>query len=76
MEPQTIELPLKVGSRVTLLKNIDMDDDGGGAADVVYEATVEQYVPETALLRMSDGTGRAEFLELVEEADGYEVLTE
>ena len=73
MEPQTIPVPLKVGSRVVLYGDVDLEDEGA-AIDITYEATVEQHVPETALIRMSDGTGRAELLRLIEEADGFEVI--
>lgn len=74
MKEQTIELPLEPGSRVVLYESVDMDEEGGYIADVLYEGHVEQYVPETGLLKLSDGIGRIEFLELVEEADGYEVI--
>lgn len=72
---QTIELPLRVGSRVTLWKTSE-DDDEFLKYDPLYEGYVEQYVPETGKLRMSGGIGLDEFHQLVEEADGYEVIEE
>lgn len=76
MKQPKIEVPLKVGSRVALLEDIDVDEHDGYAASIMYEATVEQYVPETRLLRMSDGTQLAEFMELLEKADGIEIIQE
>ena len=76
MKQPTIDVPLKVGSRVVLTEDIDVDEEGGHTASIIYEATVEQYVPETALLRMSDGTQLAEFRELLEEAEGIEIIRE
>lgn len=76
MSQPTIDVPLKVGSRVALLEDTDIDEGGGYAASVMYEATVERYVPETLLLEMSDGTGLAEFKEMLEEADGVEIVHE
>jgi len=73
MEPQIIPVPLEVGSRVVLYGDVDLEEEGA-AIDITYEATVEQYVPETRLIRMSDGTGRAELLRLFDEASGFEVI--
>lgn len=73
---QTIEVPLMVGSRVTIYEDVDMDEDGGFAATPVYEATVEQYVEGTGKLVMSDGTGLAELRELLDEYDSVQVMRE
>lgn len=73
MEKQTTPIPLKVGSRVVLYGDVELEEQGA-AIDISYEATVEQYVPETGLLRMSDGTGRAELLRLIQSADGLEII--
>ncbi len=74
MKQPTIDVPLKVGSRVVLTEDIDVDEEGGHTASIIYESTVEQHVPETNLLKMSDGTELAEFRELLEEADGVEII--
>lgn len=70
---QRIELPLKVGSRILLYSDVDIGNGGSTASTVMYEGIVEQYVPETGKLEMSDGTGRSELLSLIDEAVGYEV---
>ena len=64
MEPQTVEVPLEVGSTVRLFIE----------PDIVYEETVEQHVPETRLIRMSDGTGRADLLHLIDNAKEVEIV--
>ena len=64
MEPQTIDVPLEVGSTIRLFIE----------AGVVYEETVEQHVPETGLIRMSDGTGRADLLRLIDDATEVEIV--
>lgn len=76
---QRIELPLRVGSRVVLLEESMVEKrDGeivGGSSSHLFEDYVEQYVPETGLLRFEDSDiGRAEFLDLVDEAAGYKVV--
>jgi len=68
-------MPLPAGSWVELYENVDMDNQKGATANVIFEGTVAQYVPETALLRFEENdVGRAEFLNLLEQADGYEVF--
>ena len=64
MEPQTIEVPLEVGSTIRLYIE----------PDILYEETVEQHVPETGLIRMSDGTGRADLLDLIDDATEVEIV--
>lgn len=64
MEPQTIEVPLEVGSTVRLFIE----------PDIVYEETVEQHVPDTGLIRMSDGTGRAKLLRLLDNCEHFEIV--
>ena len=64
MEPQTIEVPLEVGSTIRLYIE----------SDILYEETVEQHVPETGLIRMSDGTGRADLLDLIDDATEVEIV--
>lgn len=62
---QTLPIPVKVGDRVTLFEH----------ADVLFEDEIAQFVPDTGLLRFEDSdVGRAEFLELLDEADGYQVV--
>jgi hypothetical protein len=72
---QTIGVPLKVGSRVTLFQDPDIDEEEGLAAVVSFEDYVAQYVPETGLLRFENSDiGRAEFISMVDEADGIEII--
>lgn len=72
---QHISVPLRVGSRVTLYEDVDIDSDEGLAASVVFEDYVAQYVPDTALLRFENSeVGRAEFIQMMEDADGVEIV--
>ena len=75
---QTIGVPLTVGSRVTLLEDVDINDDTKGSAALVsFEDYVAQYVPQTGKLRFEDSDiGNAEFLSMMKAADGVEVLKE
>ena len=74
---QTIQVPLEVGSRVTLYTDVDIDADEGLVASVSFEDYVAQYVPDTALLRFENSdVGRAEFIQMMEEADGVEIVKE
>lgn len=74
---QQISVPLQVGSRVVLYEDVDIDSDGGLAAGILFEDHVEQYVPSTALLRFEESDiGRAEFIDLVNKAEGIEILKE
>lgn len=70
---QEIRLPLKAGSYVVLLRDTEVSAEGVKATQF-FQDQVDQYVPETGLLRFegSDIT-LSEFRELVEHADGYEV---
>lgn len=75
MFEQQISVPLLVGSRVVLHEDVDMDSEGGYAAGIMFEDVVAQYVPDTGLLRFEDSdVGKAEFEELLEEAEGIEIL--
>ena len=75
---QTIGVPLTVGSRVTLLEDVDINDDTKGSAALVsFEDYVAQYVPQTGKLRFEDSDiGNAEFLSMMKAAYGVEVLKE
>lgn len=75
---QTITVPLPVGSRVTLLEDVEIEDEAeGSTASIFFEDYLEQYVPETGLLRFENGdVGRAEFIKMMKEADGVEILKE
>lgn len=71
---QEISVPLEVGDRVTLFDEVD-EDEGGFAAGTMFEDTVEQYVPQTGLLRFEDSDiGRAEFKELLDKAEGIQII--
>lgn len=73
---QTIDVPLPVGSRVTLLEGVDIDSQEGSSGTVLFEGYVEQYIPETGLLSFEDNdTGRSEFNKLVGEADTIEIIS-
>ena len=75
MSDQTIEAPLKPGAWVELYEDVDMDSDNGATASLIFEGTVDQYFPETGLLSFEENdVGRAEFQQMLEEADGYEVF--
>ena len=74
-ELQRIEFPFPVGSWVELYEDVSLGPEKGVTASVIFEGTVAQHVPETGLLRFEENeVGRAEFLRLLEKADGYEVL--
>lgn len=75
---QTIGVPLKTGSRVTLMKDVDIEDDGtGSTASIMFEDYVERYVPETGLLRFSESDiGRAAFEDMLRDANGIEIMEE
>lgn len=65
---QTIDVPLKVGSRVTLIRY------GGHTEYIMFEDVVKQYVPDTGLLRFERSDyGRAKFIEMLQESDGVEI---
>lgn len=73
---QTIEVPLKVGSRVSVLKDIDLEIDGYMATPV-FEDTVVQYIPQTGKLVFDESDiGLPEFKELLEEYDSVEIVRE
>lgn len=72
---QTINVPLNVGSFVELYEDVDMDEEKGMSAGILFEGTVAQYVPETGLLRFEENdVGRAEFLRLLDACEGYQVI--
>lgn len=77
-ETQKIDVPLKVGSRVTLMENVSIEDgEEGSTASITFEDYVEQYVPQTGLLSFENSDiGRGEFIEMAEDADGVEILKE
>lgn len=76
MKTQTIDIPLPVGSRVTLLTDVEIEDDSSGSiGTILFEGKVEQYVPQTGKLSFEEkDIGQAAFLDLLEEADGIEIL--
>lgn len=75
MTEQTIEVPLRVGSQVSILYDVDIDSEGGFMASTAFEDTVTQYVPETNKLSFEESDiGYAEFQELLEEYDSVQVV--
>lgn len=76
MIDQVISVQLRVGSRVSILTDVRMDD-GGFAASTVFEDTVVRYVPESNLLRFEDSDiGYAEFVDLLDEHDSVQIVRE
>jgi hypothetical protein len=72
---QEITVSLPPGSRVVLFDDIDIDTRGGMAADAVFSDYVAQHSPGTGLLRFQESNiGRAEFLDMLDEASGIEIL--
>lgn len=77
MTEQTIPIQLRVGSQVAVFDDVNIDQEGGFMASTVFEDVVEQYVPQTGLLRFEDSDiGLAEFKELLEEHDSVQVVRE
>lgn len=75
MREQTIEIPLKTGSIVTIFDDVDMDEEWGFMADTVFEDRVVQYVPQTRKLEFEKSdTTYAEFVELLDEYDSVQVV--
>lgn len=73
---QTIPVQLKVGSRVSIMEDVDMDPGGFSASDVFHD-TVVQYVPQTRKLEFAESDiGYAEFAELLNEYDSVQVVRE
>ena len=71
---QSIVVPLRVGDRVSLFDEVDTEEEGF-IAGTMFEDTVEQYVPQTGLLRFENSDiGRAEFNILVEQAEGIQIV--
>ena len=71
---QSIDLPLTVGSRITLYKSVDFDGDSK-LTSILFEDRVERYNPDTGLLEFRDSdVGLSEFESLIDEAVGYEVM--
>lgn len=74
---QTIAVPLKVGSRVTLVEDVDIDSDEGSRASVSFEDYVTKYSPETGKIEFERSEiGLAEFERRIEAADGIEIVKE
>lgn len=70
-----MELPIKSGCRVELLT--DVDGGEGYSSSIMFSDYVERYVQETGKLCFAESDiGLAEFEELVEQCDGYEVLND
>lgn len=75
MNNQTIEVGISPGSRVTLLKDVDIDNSGGSSGTILFEGYVDRYVPQTELLEFEESdVGRTEFQQLLDEADAIEVI--
>lgn len=75
MNNQTIEVGISPGSRVTLLKDVDIDSKEGSSGSILFEGYVDRYVPQTGLLEFEESdVGRTEFQQLLDEADAIEVI--
>jgi hypothetical protein len=73
---QTIEVPLKVGSRVSILTDVDTDESGF-VASTVFEDTVVTYNQDTNVLEFADNDiGYAEFMDLLDEHDSVQIVRE
>lgn len=71
---QEISVPVTVGDRVSLFKDVDKDE-GGFIADTMFEDTISRYNPDTGLLRFENSDiGQAEFKEMLEEAEGIQIV--
>lgn len=76
MKEQTINIPFKVGSRVSILTDVRMDN-GGFISSTVFEDTVETYNETTGKLEFRDSDiGLAEFEKLLDEHDSVQVVRE
>jgi len=73
---QTLPISVNVGDRVTLFEYTDVEESGiGFTANVLFEDEIAQLVPDTGLLRFEESdVGRAEFMELLDEAEGCQVI--
>lgn len=72
---QRISVPINAGDRITLLEDVDMDPCGSYSARDLFEGTVERYNPETGLLEFEESdVGLAEFMELMDEAEGIQIV--
>ncbi len=72
-----MELPIKPGCRVELFTDIDVDGSEGYSSSIMFSDYVERYVQETGKISFAESDiGLAEFEELVEQCDGYEVLND
>lgn len=72
---QQITIPLQSGDRVTLFEDVNVGEDSGFSAAVMFEDRVEKYVAETGLLTFEDADiGQAEFKELLDEAEGVQII--
>lgn len=76
MSEQTIPVPLRPGSRVTVFDNVDVDP-GGFVGSLAFEGVVESYCPDTLKLSFEDSdVGYAEFTRLLDENDSVQIITE
>lgn len=41
---------------------------------IIYEETVDRHVPQTGLIRMSDGTGKSDFIQMLSNAEHFEII--
>lgn len=76
-ERQTLDVPVTVESRITLLEDVDIDSSEGSMSSIIFEGYVEQYVPQTNKLSFENSDiGYSEFHEMLEQADGVEIITD
>ena len=76
MSEQKVPVNLKVGSRVSVMNVVDVEEDGFAAKDVFHDE-VTQYVPETNKLEFAESDmGYAEFIDLLDKYDSVQVVKE
>lgn len=67
-------LYIEVGDRIRLY-DVKEDARGNIFRDKTFEGTVSRNVPDTGLLRFDgEDAGKAEFLQSVDESDGFEII--
>lgn len=73
---QMISIPLPVGSKVTLLSDVSVEENAEGSSGIVtFEDYVSRYSSDTMLLEFEEAdVGLQEFSDMVREAESIEVI--